>query len=265
MLRWQIKLEGKIIMTAKARKIMLEWPVAGHKHIANRQLAFLAGQFSWVRKFLLRFPQKIQDRLFFDKYTVTERIFEKGFCFMQIGKFAAQIKRIMDVGCCFSSLPIELASLGFKLWGIDVNDYFLKHPNFKFVKADVRLTPFGNDFFDLVTAISTIEHIGLGYYKEARADDGDYQALREIHRVLRPEGLFIITLPYGRNMATPLFRVYDDQRLSFLIQNFKVLDAKYSVNHQDVYWRLASQKEASNQGINARGRNTGNICLLLQK
>ena len=48
--------------------------------------------------------------------------------------------------------------------------------------------PFNDKFFDVVTAVSTIEHIGLGCYGDSIAPDGDKEATTEIKRVLKRGG-----------------------------------------------------------------------------
>lgn len=253
------------MFSMEARKISLTWPIGVHKHIANEKLNKLFKNAPLVEKLLVRLPQKLQEKILTEEYIVNERIFEKGFCFMQIGKFTDGIKKILDVGCCWSSLPVELASLGFNVWGIDPNNYFLCHPKFTFIKGNVCATPFSDGFFDLVTAISTVEHIGLGHYKEPTAVDGDFKAVTEIHRILKPKGLFILTVPYGKSMVTPVFRVYDETRLNNLIQNFQIIEVEYRISYKELYWENASKEEAAEQGIDERSRNTGNVCLLLKK
>ena len=61
--------------------------------------------------------------------------------------------------------------------------------NIRYGKEDVRDMQFGVNTFDRVISISVIEHI----YPE---DGGDLKALREIHRVLKPGGEFLFTVPY---------------------------------------------------------------------
>ena len=51
--------------------------------------------------------------------------------------------------------------------------------------GDTRNLPFPDNFFDRVSAISSIEHIPY---------DGDIQAIREIMRVLKPDGKAVITV-----------------------------------------------------------------------
>jgi len=61
--------------------------------------------------------------------------------------------------------------------------------NLKYQKGDVRNLTFHSDTFDKVISISVVEHI----HPE---EGGDLNALREIMRVLKPKGCFLLTLPY---------------------------------------------------------------------
>ena len=251
-------------MTDVSKKIVLDSAVVVKKRIRNKKWRTLSEKLPFLEKLCYRLPQKAQDRIFAEYYTVTERIFEKAFSLIQIGNYAARIESILDVGCCFSSLGIELATLGFKVTGLDVNDYYLVHSNFFFVKGDLRFAPFSDGVFDLVTAISAVEHIGLGHYGDIRDEEGDTRAVREIRRLLKPGGLFILTVPFGRKQTAPFFRVYDEAAISWLVQGFHILEARYFIEQEEISWMAASKEAAAQQELNARGRNTGNVCLLLQ-
>ena len=98
-------------------------------------------------------------------------------------------QRILDVGCCGSKLPIELAKLGHEVYGIDVGIY-PDQKVFAFVQGDIRQMPFDDEFFDVVTAVSTVEHIGLGRYGDPIASDGDKEAMGEMRRVLKRGGSY---------------------------------------------------------------------------
>lgn len=74
---------------------------------------------------------------------VISRIFEYPLIFQNLD---LESGRMLDVGCCGSKLPIELASLGYEVYGIDVNDYPLTHPNFIFIKQDVINSTFLGSF-----------------------------------------------------------------------------------------------------------------------
>lgn len=68
-----------------------------------------------------------------------------------------------------------------------------RHPELEATVADVRSMPFEQASFDVVVSNSTLDHFDRE--AEVRA------ALREIHRVLRPDGLLVITLD---NPVNPL-------------------------------------------------------------
>jgi O-antigen chain-terminating methyltransferase len=74
------------------------------------------------------------------------------------------------------------------------------------VVADVRDLPFEDGRFDLVLCVSTLEHIGRDnavYAVDApRDEEGDEAALRELRRILAPDGRLLVTVPTG---------VHDDQ------------------------------------------------------
>jgi SAM-dependent methyltransferase len=59
-----------------------------------------------------------------------------------------------------------------------------------FALEDARSLPFRAGEFDVVYAMSVIEHI--------EGDAGDRQAIRELIRVLKPGGLLLVSVPFGR-------------------------------------------------------------------
>lgn len=87
--------------------------------------------------------------------------------------------------------------------------------------------PFRDNSFDRVTAISTIEHIGLGRYDDLIDSQGDRKAIEEIHRVLKKGSEALVTIPFGRGCTTYLHRVYDADRLNALLDGFKVEKSEY--------------------------------------
>lgn len=153
---------------------------------------------------------------------INERVADYAFVHQNIGLDGKG--RILDVGCYGTKLVIELASLGYEVYGIDGIEYPLQHPNFTFVQGDISRTSFPDDFFDAVTAVSTIEHIGLGRYGDPICSDGDKKAVNEIKRILKPGGKLIITVPFGKRTIVyrkkiPLHRVYDSQALNELFSD----------------------------------------------
>jgi ubiquinone/menaquinone biosynthesis C-methylase UbiE len=95
--------------------------------------------------------------------------------------------RILDIGC--GSYPYFLSTTNFKeKYGIDPSLKVSSDQNIKLLKKDVtkQKLPFKDNFFDVVTMLAVFEHI-----------DNDKMdiVLKEIIRVLKKEGIFIITTP----------------------------------------------------------------------
>ncbi len=244
------------------KKIILEWPITVFKELQSNGLKSIFIKLPLVKKVIDRLPQKILDLIYFDDYHVTERIFEKGFVFMNLSDIPIGSK-ILDVGCAWSSLSLELACLGYHVWGIDIDDYPFHHPNLEFVKGSICKTDFPDNFFDVVIAVSTLEHIGLGWYGDS-VQDSDIKAISEIHRILKNGGIFILTLPFGIRRTTKVFRVYDRESLYKLIDGFEIIKKEFFRNYEDKYWCPTSEKEAEKQDLNKRNRNGANVCLVLK-
>jgi SAM-dependent methyltransferase len=171
--------------------------------------------------------------------------------------------RVLDVGCTDAGnfLAPTLASLGWQVYGIDIRDWGFSHPNFHFVKGDIsRRTDFADDFFDCVYAVSTIEHLGLtGRYGVTQEDpEADFRAVREIRRILKPDGRFMPTLPYGRGgVVRPVERVYCRERLNRLLAHWTVEEQQYWYLDNGGRWREVSEEVAG------RTRAPGGVAVAL--
>jgi len=102
-------------------------------------------------------------------------------------------KNLLDVGCGSPSSCMKEGSflryLGYGQ-GIDIEHRDIEFP---FKIGDIKNLPFKNQSFDVVTALEVMEHID------------DYStALREVHRVLKQNGIFVMTTPHN----TFFFRIF---------------------------------------------------------
>jgi len=152
-------------------------------------------------------------------FEVSERIVEYPFA-LQTALLLPKGSRVAVFGCHSDLLTTLLPVVGFETHGIDVKDFNLSYENFTFHRGDIRKTTLADDFFDGVIAVSTLEHVGL-------FDDdlhGDEKAVREMRRVLKPGGLFAITVPFAaRADLIPMFeRIYDQGSLTRLLEGLDV-------------------------------------------
>jgi len=101
----------------------------------------------------------------------------------------AKVDRVLDVGCGAGANLRLLSDLGMpSVVGLDRNLASIRFCREKGLgeieQGDLRHLPFAAESFDLVLATDVLEHI-----------DDDQLAVEEIHRVLRPGGTALLTVP----------------------------------------------------------------------
>ncbi len=99
---------------------------------------------------------------------------------------------LLDVGCGMGRHALALADLGFHVTGVDLSLQLLEEARRKdaqsrvrFLHGDMRQLPFGEAEFDVTVNLFT----SFGYFNEEK---DNLQVLRELRRVLRPDGRFVI-------------------------------------------------------------------------
>jgi len=141
------------------------------------------------------------------------RVIEYGFTLAKIAEMPKG--KSLDVGCIarHNYLIPMMCFDGWDVFGIDIRDgWGYQHPNFTFVKGDIRENTFKDGEFDMVSCISAIEHMGTtSYYGETKIEDNaDYIVMQEIKRILKPGGTLLITVPYRKvGEARPGYKIYD--------------------------------------------------------
>ena len=109
---------------------------------------------------------------------------------------------VLDVGCGNGSLSLPIASLGYRVVGVDVDPGSIEHarqvnpfPNarFELVNSDRLELP---ERFDLVVCSEVLEHL-----------HNPMSLIRAIAEAMEPDGLAIITVPNGQGLRELLGRV----------------------------------------------------------
>lgn len=106
-------------------------------------------------------------------------------------KYVADNEKVLDSGCGNGRLYELFKEKTISYYGVDFSEELIKiarkhYPQFKFQVADALNLPFSANFFDKVFSIAVLHHIPS---KELRL-----KYLKEIKRVLRPEGILILTV-----------------------------------------------------------------------
>jgi 2-polyprenyl-3-methyl-5-hydroxy-6-metoxy-1,4-benzoquinol methylase len=196
-----------------------------------------------------------------------ERIFEKAFVLQSLARLYDSTRvKILDVGCAESLLSYQLASFNYSVTAIDIRSIALSHPNLTFVKTDICHPSLPTSSFDCVIALSTLEHIGLGWYGDESGENFDVEAVKQIHSLLKPEGSFILTVPYGKKALTPVHRIYDKASLEKLIENFQVTQILYGIRKDDFTWiTVENELEASVKEHNRENYLPGAVAMMVCK
>lgn len=100
--------------------------------------------------------------------------------------------KFLDFGCGSGRFIGELDSNGKQLYGFDTNSDAVRLAkqnyhgiSFKIVKVGQNL-PYSDEYFDGIFMFHVLEHVG-----------SENQAISEVHRILKPNGLLLLASPYA--------------------------------------------------------------------
>ncbi|HEU4328966.1 MAG TPA: methyltransferase domain-containing protein [Roseiflexaceae bacterium] len=151
-------------------------------------------------------------------HTTNERIIEIPWALMQL----PQSGLILDVGSCDATYLQVIHQPGRNLHCLDPRDCRGEIPH---GAVFYNQNLIGNDLpgktYDAVLLISTLEHIGLPCYGHTPFPDGDRMALAEAWRLLKPEGVLIVTVPVGQAKMATWYRQYSPAGLQRLFAGWR--------------------------------------------
>jgi hypothetical protein len=80
--------------------------------------------------------------------------------------------------------------------------------------------------FDFVASVSSLEHSGLGRYGDSLNPYGDIDAAEEVYCMLKPRGIFFISLPYAHHseIVWNAHRIYGPERMRLFAAGYQQLD-----------------------------------------
>ncbi|MFA6635542.1 MAG: class I SAM-dependent methyltransferase [Candidatus Omnitrophota bacterium] len=111
--------------------------------------------------------------------------------------------KILEGGCGLGPWVIKLRELGYDVTGVDYDTASIGKikeydPIIPAYVADVNSMPFENNTFDAYMSLGVLEHFV----------EGPQEAIEEARRVMKSDGLFLITLPY-LNLLLRVKRPYE--------------------------------------------------------
>ena len=128
---------------------------------------------------------------------------------------------------------------------------FFVYPWLDYKYADLRQIPYDDNFFDEIACISTLEHVGMDNvlytrdkkHKEYNVQDFE-KALKELRRVLKPEGRLLLTVPFGKYQNWGEFQQFDKELLERAADVFgAVLKDERFYRYTNTGWKLSQGSE----------------------
>lgn len=116
-------------------------------------------------------------------------------------EFVGTDNKVLDIGCYDGTVGSKLIKKGNDVYGIEINREVIeisKQKGIKVITQDIECQfGFENNFFDVVVAAELIEHIL----------DTDF-FIEEIKRVLKPDGILVLTTPNIASLGRRLFLLF---------------------------------------------------------
>lgn len=159
-------------------------------------------------------------------FRIDERIVEYPWAFSQLNDNAS---RLLDAGSTFNYAQIVNNSfIGKKELTIltyfpEDDAYFKKR--ISYIYADLQDIPIKDNYYDEIACLSTIEHIGMdntiyGYSNGNVNMDKNYlylSVVAELVRVLKNNGIVLITFPFGKFENHGFFQQFDIEMVNRLL------------------------------------------------
>lgn len=194
-----------------------------------------------------------------DLASVDERPVEYVWAFERLRKRSG--RRLLDVGCVLNQpwcAPLLAEMFGERCYLNLTHEPLYDHDRASMLVADARNIPLPDGWFDAVTCLSSLEHVGMDnslYTRDeayraadecsdlwARAEP----AARELRRLARPGGQVLITVPFGRSENRGWFQVFDAERVDLLCTALgQGCHVDLFMIEADRGWRRATVEEAS--------------------
>lgn len=118
----------------------------------------------------------------------------------------------VDIGSSLHFCTIVSAFLPVRFF--DYRSAELPLENLSSDAADLCALPFGDRSIPSLSCMHVVEHVGLGRYGDPLDPDGDLKAIRELRRVLAPQGTLLFVVPVGRpRIQFNAHRIYDHRQI----------------------------------------------------
>lgn len=128
---------------------------------------------------------------------------------------------------------------------VDLRPIKAKLSGLTVVKANILRLPYKTNSISSLSSLHVIEHIGLGRYGDSIDPNGTKKAIKEMIRVVKPNGCIYLSLPIGRyRMCFNAHRIHTPEMIlkefkGCRLIEFSVIDDEGHFN-ENVDWRSYS-------------------------
>ena len=122
-----------------------------------------------------------------------------------------------DVGSRYDGF-VGQASAFVKIIAIDIRPIHFSLSNFSFLRSNILQLPFKSGSVFSISSLHTIEHIGLGRYKDNIDPSGHEKALLELQRVIIKGGYLLVSFPIGQERVE-----FNSQRILHPLRPVEIL------------------------------------------
>ena len=122
--------------------------------------------------------------------------------------------------------------------------------------GDLRELPFRNEWFDEIVSLSTLEHVGMDNRKYRKENTGEQigleakEAAKEIIRVLKPQGRFLVSVPFGKHQilewdGARFAEQFDSSLLKDLLALFSSCTrvSKFFYKYTEKGWNISTEEQ----------------------
>lgn len=130
-----------------------------------------------------------------------------------------------DIGCATGCFPAMQLAAGIESVTVfEVRPIESNHPQVSVRVEDLTYADDVQPEFDLITCLSTIEHVGLGRYGDPIDPWGDVKLAVNLRRLLLPGGLLFLSFPVGiGSVVYNAHRIYSRHRRQLLFGELPVV------------------------------------------
>ncbi len=207
---------------------------------------------------------------------IDERIIEYKWI---VNELSEKNGRLLDAGSTINFKPI-LKKL--KNFDISIQTLYPEEKNFNqhsvsYIYADLKNLIFKENYFDYITCISTLEHVGFNNdhydyynnksYSKIENNPKDYlNVIKNFHTILKSGGELYLTLPFGKKQVFNHLQQFDSEEIKILKETFLPSSSSENFfiykNHiwqecreedcKDVSFRTLEEKKPKDNAASAR-------------